>query len=54
MDNIRQELEHIAECICDDICKYREEYFGRYEDADYAQERLMAEKCESCPVGRLT
>lgn len=42
---ITEQLEEIAEQICDNYCKYIEKY------SDY--EKLVEEKCEHCPLWRI-
>ena len=43
-------VEDIKEKICDDYCKYTEEYLSKYKDPDDAQKRMLADKCNFCPL----
>lgn len=45
-------LEEVKEDICDNYCKYVEEY-GGINFTDEQLERLMAERCDTCPLNRL-
>lgn len=51
--SISEQIEAIKEGICDDYCKYTEQYRACYKDPDEAQERLMADMCNFCPLIRL-
>ena len=44
---------NIKELFCDCYCKFPEEYLAMYKDVDDAQENLMREKCEMCPLNKL-
>lgn len=46
-------IEDVKEQICDDYCKYTEQYRACFKDPDEAQQRLMADMCEYCPMCRL-
>lgn len=48
-----QELEEIKEAICDEYCKYREEYLAQYDDPDVANTEMINEVCDYCPLGNL-
>ena len=50
---LREMLEMHLEELCDDYCKYHQEYFSKYEDPDEAYEKMMEEKCDDCPIGRI-
>lgn len=45
--------ENIKELFCDCYCKFTDEYFAMYKDTDEAQENLMREKCEMCPLNKI-
>ena len=39
--------------ICNNYCKYTEEYLSKFEDPDDAFENMLADKCHFCPFNRL-
>lgn len=43
----------VIEDICDNYCKWPEKYKGEIKDEDEAYDKLMAEKCENCPLNKL-
>ena len=45
--------ENIKELFCQCYCRYTEEYYGFYKDVDEAQDNLMREKCEMCPLNKI-
>ena len=45
--------ENIKELFCECYCRYKEEYYGFYKDVDEAQDNLMREKCEMCPLNKI-
>ena len=47
------EIEEITERICDSYCKYPELYLCYYHDPDEANENMMREKCEHCPLNEV-
>lgn len=50
---IAEQVEAAREQICSRYCKYTEAYLGKYKDVDEAQERLLADMCNFCPLCRL-
>ena len=50
---ITVELENIKTDMCDNYCKWQQEYLSRYSDPDDAHEYMLIEKCESCPLQRI-
>ena len=46
-------LHENCEKLCMEYCKFPEQYLGQYKDPDEAQEKMMAEKCEDCPIGKI-
>ena len=50
---IAEQVEAVKELICRDYCKHTEAYLGKYKDVDEAQERLLADMCNFCPLCRL-
>lgn len=53
MANNDGDIERIKEEICSDYCKHTEAYLSCYKDPDEAQEKLLADMCQYCPVNRL-
>lgn len=53
MSNRQIELEEIKADICDNYCKYPEQYWLEYEDSVEAHEQMLREQCEECPLNRL-
>ena len=51
--SITEIIEDVKEKIFEDYCKYTEEYLSHFEDPDDAQERMLADKCQFCPLCRL-
>lgn len=45
--------EDMKERICLGYCKYPDEYRSFYKDIDEAEENMMREKCEMCPLNNL-
>ena len=50
---IPEQIAAVREKICDEDCKYTEQYLGCYKDPDEAQERLLADICQYCPMREL-
>ena len=48
-----QELQEIKEAICDNYCKFPERYAAEYDDPDEANEIMLCEECEYCPLNNL-
>jgi hypothetical protein len=46
-------LEDTKSLICNDYCKYTDEFRDLYRDPDEAMERMVADKCNYCPLARL-
>lgn len=49
-ENIRQQLEKIAEEICGKYCKWQQMYADGTEE-EYQE--LLDEKCDTCPLNKL-
>lgn len=45
--------ENIKELFCECYCKFTDEYMAMYKDVDEAQDNLMREKCEMCPLNKI-
>ena len=50
---VTEQIEAIKEQICDDYCKHTEAYLSCYKDPDEAQQKLLADMCNFCPLTRL-
>lgn len=50
---ITQQLEEICGEICDNYCKYPELSLETHKDPDEANEWMMNNCCEKCPLMRL-
>lgn len=50
---IQEQLETMKDTICEDICKYTEQYRACYKDPDEADEKRIADMCHFCVVTRL-
>lgn len=48
-----EQIEAIKEQICRDYCKNTEAYLSTYKDPDEAEEKLLADMCNFCPLCRL-
>lgn len=46
-------LEDTKMQICDNYCKFIDEFRELYRDPDEAMERMVADKCQFCPLYRL-
>lgn len=53
METITQQLHKMAEQICDDYCKYRELVLEECEDPDEANEYLIHNHCNDCPLSKV-
>lgn len=42
-----------CEDICNNYCKYPDLYSARYADEDEANDRMMEEICDHCPLNRI-
>lgn len=49
---IGEQLEAIAEEICDSYCKYPDLVKDKFEDPDEAMEYIGDTYCSSCPIYR--
>ena len=48
-----EEIEEIKAKICDDYCRYTQDYLECYKDPDEAYEKLLADMCQYCPLTKL-
>lgn len=52
-DNARTislQLQDIVEIMCDQYCKYPQQYIDKYGDPDIANEIMLEERCSNCPL----
>lgn len=50
---IPEQIAAVREKICDAYCRYTEQYLSCYKDPDEAQEKLLADMCQYCPMREL-
>ena len=53
MPRITDEIIEICNEFCDNYCKYPELYRSVYKDTDEAEDKLLFERCEHCPIDRI-
>lgn len=46
-------LDEVIKDICDKYCKFPEKYGAKYLDKEEAEEKMMCEQCDKCPLNRL-
>lgn len=46
-------IESVKEDMCDRYCKMRDYYLSMYKDPDEANEHMLNEQCDHCPLQRL-
>lgn len=49
----KMRVEDIKENICDNYCKYPEQYQMKNEDSEEAYEQMLRDRYEECPLNRL-
>lgn len=52
-EQVGKKLREVGNELCQEFCKYPDEYFSLYDDGEEAEERLAIEKCEICPLTRM-
>lgn len=50
MSNLQIMIEDIKADICDNKCKFPEQYALEYEDSEEAHEQMLRDECEFCPL----
>lgn len=53
METITKQIEKIKEDICDNYCKFHEQYQFTDPDDEEAFEQMLRSHCESCPLNKL-
>lgn len=53
MKHITEMLGEICCNMCDNYCKYPEQYEANYDDPDEAMDKLVEEKCNDCPINKI-
>lgn len=48
-----KKLEELKERICDEYCKFPDNYALLYGDTDAAQEALEERACKECPLNEM-
>jgi len=46
-------IQEVKDSICNSYCKWFDNYCGVYKDVEEAEEHLLSEKCDGCPLNRL-
>ena len=46
-------IEEVIETICDEHCKFPDEYRKKYGGDEEAEEHLYREKCDKCVLNKL-
>ena len=46
-------LSDVVNAICTDYCKFPEKVYTEHKDVDAADDILMKEHCENCPLNKL-
>ena len=46
-------IQWIINEICNNYCKFPEQYFKKYKDEGEAYEHLLCEKCGKCAINKL-
>lgn len=51
---ITEQISQVKEIICDEFCRYPDEYLGKYKDPDEANDVMDREVCSKyCPLNEL-
>ena len=50
---VREIIEDVKDNICENYCKYTEQYRGCFKDPMEADENKIADMCHFCVMGRL-
>jgi hypothetical protein len=53
MKHITEMLGEICCKMCDNYCKYPEQYESQYKDPDMAWSVCMNERCKDCPISKI-
>ena len=51
--NVVETLTKLCEEMCDNYCKFPDQYYAKYKDSDEAIDMLLKEKCEDCPLSKI-
>lgn len=43
-------LQYVCDQMCLNYCKWREKYNAEYADSYEAEEKMMEERCNNCPL----
>ena len=50
---VTETIQKCADKICDEYCKFPEQYFSKYADEHEAEEKLYRERCDKCILNEL-
>jgi len=53
LKDIVSQIEEIKEDICDNYCKFPQEYSLKYEDSEIGHDVMIDDVCSECPLCRL-
>ena len=48
-----EKMEQIKEQMCDNYCKYPNQYYLAHEDPEEGFEEMLRDICENCPLNDL-
>lgn len=46
-------LLNVTDQICEHYCKWPDYYQNTYKDIEDAEEKMLSEKCDSCPLNQI-
>lgn len=53
MKTVMQTIEEVVGKMCNEYCKFPEEYISKYSDEDERDDKLYTDRCENCPLNKL-
>lgn len=53
MPTVSELMQEIVDDICDNYCKWWDYYCKSYKDVEDAEEHLLSDHCDNCPLNRL-
>lgn len=48
--SITDTLQYVSEQMCTNYCNWRDKYQAEYSDVYEAEEKMMKEQCDHCPL----
>ena len=46
-------IADVVQTMCDEHCKFPQQYFNKFSNEEEAEEHLYSEKCEKCILNKL-